>query len=335
MSHDPTLVQVEATPAAKEWLETRRRLQSRRELADELKQWLNRYDDGGRLDVGGARMAFVNARWGTADGEGLTPRARHDAPLLCLHGNPTWSWLFRPVCDAFGLTNQVVIPDHIGCGFSDKPQDYPYTLERHIENVERLVDHLGLKKVTLCVHDWGGAIGFGLAARRPELIDRMVVFNTAAFAMPTMPLSIALCRAPAFGAIAVRGFNAFLRGALARCTVSPLSAESRQGFLLPYGNWRDRVAIHRFVQDIPMGESHRSWRTLKEIEAALPKLAAKSMLICWGARDFVFNDSFLAEWRRRFPAAEVHRFEQAGHWLLEDVGPEVCVAMKNFLGVTP
>ena len=334
MTQSHAATDFEPSASTKSWMALKERIQARKDLSEEIKGWLYAYSSGG-LDVGGARLAFVDCQWGRADGDGPVPCAEHDSPILCLHGNPTWSFLYRNVARAFGMTNRIVIPDHVGCGFSDKPQAYPYTLEKHIDNVEKLVDHLGLKKIILCVHDWGGAIGFGLAARRPEIIERMVVFNTAAFPSPRMPLSIALCRVPGIGALAVRGFNAFLRGAFVRCTVKPLSRDAKQGFLFPYGSWHDRVALHRFVLDIPMDESHPSWRTLKGIEEALPKLATKPMLICWGAKDFVFNDSFLEKWKQHFPQAEVHRYQNAGHWLLEDVGEEVIEAMRTFLGVTP
>ncbi len=101
--------------------------------------------------------------------------------LLFLHGNPTWSFYYRSLIRSFRGRYRCIAPDHIGCGFSDKPQDYNYTLETHIDNLEKLVDFLDLKDITLVVHDWGGAIGMGLAVRKPKLIKRLVLFNTASF----------------------------------------------------------------------------------------------------------------------------------------------------------
>ncbi len=267
----------------------------------------------------GVRMHYVDE--GAADG----------APLVLLHGNPTWSFLYRHVIAQFRGQRRVIAPDHVGCGLSDCPQDYSYRLDRHIANLEKLVDALGLREIDLGVHDWGGAIGFGLATRRPALIRRLVVFNTAAFASRRIPLSINVCRIPGFGALAIRGFNGFLRGALMRCARKPLTAAARAGYLAPYPSWARRVAHLRFVQDIPMRPSHPSWPTLKQIEAGLPSLADKPMLICWGARDFCFNDSFLEGWKRRFPKAEVHRFADAGHFVLEDAREEICELMRKRL----
>ena len=107
-----------------------------------------------------------------------------------------------------------IAPDHIGCGFSDKPQDYNYTLSTHIDNLEKLVDSLGLKDITLVMHDWGGSIGMGLAVRQPKLIKRIVLFNTAAFLSLNIPFRIELCRKPVIGLLAIRCFNMFVRGVL-------------------------------------------------------------------------------------------------------------------------
>jgi pimeloyl-ACP methyl ester carboxylesterase len=135
------------------------------------------------------------------------PRAA--APLLCVHGNPTWSFYWRSLVQAFRGDARVVVPDHIGCGGSDKPERFPYTLREHVDNLERLVLALDLTDITLVVHDWGGAIGMGLAARHPGRIARLVITNTAAFADPRVPLRIRACRAPGLGAVLVRGLDAF------------------------------------------------------------------------------------------------------------------------------
>ena len=101
--------------------------------------------------------------------------------LLMLHGNPTWSFYYRNLIQSFQKKYRCIAPDHIGCGLSDKPQDYNYTLSTHIDNLEQLVNSLGLKDITLVMHDWGGSIGMGLAVRQPKLIKRLIIFNTAAF----------------------------------------------------------------------------------------------------------------------------------------------------------
>jgi haloalkane dehalogenase len=258
-----------------------------------------------------------------------------DAPvLLMLHGNPTWSFFYRHLVKELSRDHRVIAPDHIGCGLSDKPQDYDYTLAHHIENLEALLCALELRSLTLVVHDWGGAIGMGLAVRRPELIQRFVVFNTGAFPADRMPWAIGLCRIPGLGAFAIRGLNAFARGALMSCVVHKerITEEVRRGYLLPYDSWKNRVANLRFVQDIPMNEEHPGYPLLVEIGEKLSQFEGHPMLICWGAKDFVFDDWFFEEWKRRFPRAEAHYFIDAGHYVLEDAHERIVPHLRRFLG---
>lgn len=256
----------------------------------------------------------------------------HGPPMVMLHGNPTWSFYYRELIRAFRDDYRVIVPDHIGCGLSDKPQDYPYTLATHIENLERLMSALQLREVTLVMHDWGGAIGFGWAARHADLVRRLVVFNTSAFTGPCA-LRIRICRAPLLGALAIRGFNLFARSALtfAVGNRSRITPAIRRGYLLPYDNWANRIATLRFVQDIPIGKKAQSYPVLCEIERSLERFADRPMLICWGAKDFCFNDWFLDEWIRRFPQAMVHRFEDAGHYVVEDAHERIVPAMRAWM----
>ena len=183
-----------------------------------------------------------------------------------LHGNPTWSFFYRDLIKHFSKNHRVVVPDHIGCGLSDKPQDFEYRLENHINNVLALIDELKLKDVTLVVHDWGGAIGFGCAVKRPELFKKFVVFNTAAFVSKDIPFRISLCRIPGIGKLAVRGFNAFAGAATFMTTIDSLPEDVKAGFLLPYDNWANRIATHEFVKDIPLEQNHPSRPALEEID---------------------------------------------------------------------
>ena len=129
--------------------------------------------------------------------------------LLFVHGNPSWSFAWRNIVNQFSPTHRCIAVDHIGCGMSDKPQDYPYRLENHISNLTALVEKLNLQNTTLLAHDWGGAIGMGAAGRMPQRFKRFVLFNTAAFRSQRIPFRIAVCRIPVFGSIAIRGFNGF------------------------------------------------------------------------------------------------------------------------------
>lgn len=250
--------------------------------------------------------------------------------IVMLHGNPTWSFYYRNLVLALRSEFRVIVPDHIGCGLSAKPQHYPYTLETHINNLAALITHLGITDLSLMVHDWGGAIGMGFAGRHPEMIRSLVVTNTAAFCSKRIPWRIWLCRLPWFGALLVRGLNGFARPAVTMAVAGKLPREVAHGYLAPYNSWRNRVAIYNFVRDIPLDESHVSWPTLTMVEANLPKLRSKPMLILWGGRDFCFDTVFYEEWLKRFPEARRHFFADAGHYLLEDAGVEVEPMVRDF-----
>ena len=257
-----------------------------------------------------------------------------DGPVvLMLHGNPTWSFFYRNLLRTLVAAGfRCIAPVHIGCGLSDKPRDYPYTLERRIEDVERLVNHLEISHFSLVVHDWGGAIGCGLAVRHPESLKKLVVLNTAAFRSKRIPWRIAAVKVPVIGEFIIRGLNGFSRPAVTMAVKSRLPKQVRAGYLWPYGSWADRVAVWNFVRDIPLGERHRSYATLFEVETGLSKLKDKPIQIVWGGKDFCFNASFLEQWRKLFPDAELHLHETCGHYILEDGGSEVLTEIRSFLG---
>lgn len=257
---------------------------------------------------------------------------RTPAAVLMVHGNPTWSYYFRHLVRALRGTRRCVVPDHVGMGASEKPEDYPYTLATRIDDLEALVRSLGLKSVDLVVHDWGGAIGFGLAARHPGLVRRLVVLNTAAFAAKRIPARIALCKLRGVGPLLVRGANGFAWPATWMAMHRrALSAEEKRGYLWPYGSWASRVAVSAFVQDIPMDPSHPSWETLAAVEAGLRQFRDRPALVVWGGRDFCFDDSFLDRWRVELPQARVHRLADAGHYVLDDARDEAVPLITSFL----
>ena len=262
-------------------------------------------------------------------------------PVVMVHGNPTWSFYFRELIEALKSDHRVIAPDHIGMGRSDKPNDsdYDYTLRSRVADLGTLVEVLDLRDITLVVHDWGGMIGMAWAAQHPDRIAKLVVLNTAAFPLPTgepLPTSLLLARTRGLGALLVRGLNAFSRGAVRFCVIRrPMPKAVAAGYLEPYDSWAHRIAVHRFVQDIPLGPTDRAYAIVRETADALPGLARKPMLIAWGMKDFVFGHRFLAEWERRFPQAAVHRFEDCGHFVLEDAGEELIPLLRDFVGASP
>jgi haloalkane dehalogenase len=258
-------------------------------------------------------------------------------PLLLVHGNPTWSFYWRNIILGLRDRYRVIAVDHMGCGLSDKPQQYPYTLAHHVTNLRHLVDELNLQNITLVAHDWGGAIGTGAAVAEPERFARLVLMNTAAFRSTRIPLRISVCRIPGLGPFAVRGGNAFARAALTMAVEhhDRMTPEVRAGLLAPYDSWAHRVAIQRFVEDIPLTSSHPSYPTLLDIENGLPKLRQLPVQLIWGMRDWCFTPHFLERFIEFFPEAEVHRLEDAGHYVVEDAHERIVPLVEAFLAKHP
>lgn len=259
-------------------------------------------------------------------------------PVVMLHGNPSWAFYYRNLLEDLSRDCRVIVPDHIGMGRSDKPDDstYEYTLARRVADLEETLETLGVTDdITLVVHDWGGMIGTAFATAHPERISRMVILNTAGFGLPaekTFPWPLKLSRKLPVSALFVRGFNGFVKGtAMIGTKRRPMSADVRRAYLWPYDSWANRRAVHRFVQDIPLSPNDKSWPILKRVEANLPKLAGKPMFVAFGLKDLVFDKHFLKGWTDRFPNAEVVRYEDAGHYVLEDVGDELIGRIRGFL----
>lgn len=271
---------------------------------------------------GGAQMSYLDEGAGEAGGEAV----------LMLHGNPTWSFYYRELVKLLSPRFRCVVPDHVGMGLSEQPENYPYTLAQRIDDVEALVARLGLKRVHLVVHDWGGAIGFGFAARHPELIGRIVILNTGAFPSKRIPARIALCKTRFPGTALVRGLNGFA-GPAAWMAMSrrALAPDEKRGYLLPYGSWAGRVAVDAFVKDIPMDETHPSWPALAATAAGIEKFRKNPVLIVWGGRDFCFDDSFYAEWRERLPESDALYIADAGHYVIDDARDEALERIGKFL----
>ena len=259
-------------------------------------------------------------------------------PVVMLHGNPTWSFYYRHLVKRLSPDYRTIVPDHMGCGFSDKPdaKDYRYNLQSRVADLDALITHLDLKeKITLVVHDWGGMIGLAWALDHLDRIHRIVITNTSGFLLPRekkFPLRLWLLKylAP-FAVPAVQAGNIFAKSALYMAPRHPLSKQIKQGLIAPYNSWNNRIATLKFVQDIPICPRDESYDLVKSVDDNLHLLKNIPMMILWGRHDFVFDLSFLKEWQRRFPNLPVHLFEDAGHYLFEDKPNETAKLIEQFL----
>ncbi|MBX3398706.1 MAG: alpha/beta fold hydrolase [Gemmataceae bacterium] len=281
-----------------------------------------------RIPNSNHRLAYVD--------EGTGP------PVVMLHGNPTWSFYYRNLVVALRETSRCIVPDHIGCGLSDKPPTtlYDYSLKSRIDDVEALLDSLNIKeKITLVVQDWGGMIGLGYAARHPERIARIVATNTGCTRLPKakgFPWSLWLGRNTELGEWLILNRNAFCRLAAKWCVRrKPLPPDVRAMYLKPYDSPANRIAVLKFVQTIPLKPSDPGYDIVVGVEESAAKLRDVPTLLLWGMKDFVFDRHFLAEWQRLFPHAESKTWPDCGHYLLEDATDEAIMEVKTFLAKHP
>ncbi|MER7368359.1 alpha/beta fold hydrolase [Nonomuraea wenchangensis] len=270
------------------------------------------------------------------------------APVLMLHGNPSWSYLWRRLITALRGEHRCLAPDHIGMGLSDKPGEdrYAHTLASRVADLDaltaHLVEHEGVadRGWTLVMHDWGGPIGMAWAARHPGRVARLVVLNTAAFpnpygerVRPALRLPFWLLRETAAGERLFLRHHAFARLA----TLPPfglrrrLPRDVRAAFLAPGRDPGHRVAVRRFVTDIPLGPADRAWPLLVQAAEGVRAFADRPVLIGWGLRDPVFDRAMLREWRRRLPHATVRVYPDAGHYVLEDAHERLVPEIAAFL----
>ncbi len=265
------------------------------------------------VDLDGARIHYVD------EGRGET--------LLLLHGNPTWSFLYRKIIADLRDSFRCLALDYPGYGMSSAPPGYRYTPREHSLVVERFVDHLALNKLTLMMQDWGGPIGLGFAARRPERVGRLVLGNTFAW--------------PLDGEMRMRVFSGVMGGPIGRQLTWAFNLVPRffflVGFATPHPNevlqaylapWRPRAA--RLPAVIAPRQLIQAREYLREVESGLPRLADRPTLIVWGTRDFAFGSRERERFERVFPNHRTVLFDRASHFLQEDAGDEIAAEIRRW-----
>jgi pimeloyl-ACP methyl ester carboxylesterase len=263
-------------------------------------------------------------------------------PVVMVHGNPSWSFYYRNLVKSLSHNYQCIVPDHIGCGLSDKPadKDYQYTLKNRIDDLEALLDALNINEnITLVVHDWGGMIGMGYAARHPERIKRLVILNTAAFHLPStksFPVPLLIGRNTYIGTVLIRGLNAFSAiASYVGVKRKPMEKAVRQAYVAPFNSWKNRISTLRFVQDIPLLPHHKNYQLVSDISDSLVHFQKIPTIICWGMKDFVFDKHFLNTWKEKMPHAAVNEFDDCGHYILEDASEQVIPLIETFMAENP
>ena len=260
-----------------------------------------------------------------ADGRELQVHALDAAPrdgrepsltIVCVHGNPTWSLLWRSFHRRLGDRYRVLAVDQLSMGLSERTG--PRTFAQRVDDLGRILDAFAVDgPVVLAAHDWGGPIALGWALEHRQRVQGILLGNTGVAIPPTgVPLPIRLARSRALRSLGCRQTSLFVRATLAS-PGGPIGKDVRRAYLAPYASPRDRSAIEDFVADIPTTPAHPSYAALAEVAARLPELDVP-VLLAWGERDPVFHLDFAADLRSRLPQAELHRFPLAGHLVVEE-----------------
>jgi cis-3-alkyl-4-acyloxetan-2-one decarboxylase len=271
------------------------------------------------LSVGDVRLHYVD------EGPGDAP------PLLFVHGNPTWSYLWRkPLAELPAQGRRCIAFDHMGFGRSDKPAHLgPYTLQTHIDNALALIDELDLRDVVLVAHDWGGPIGLGAMLERADRLRGLVLMNTWAWELPSfLPPFVREFRTEGLGEILALGGNLFVEsipGGMARRDSDPVMMEAYRS---PFPDYWSRVGALAFQRDIPLTERDRSAALMGTIHERMQELDVPVTLV-WGMRDRVFQPVFLDQWRELFPNAKVVELADAAHFVPEDRPDAVVEALAS------
>jgi haloalkane dehalogenase len=259
-------------------------------------------------------------------------------PLIMLHGNPTWSFYFRALVSALKTGYRVIVPDHMGCGLSDKPTlaQYDFRLQSRIADLGMLIEHLKIDRpITIIAHDWGGMIGLGWALNNLQRVGRLVLMNTAGFFPPSgksIPHRLRLIRTPnPIMERIVLHVNLFARAAIHMAPRRRLSAAVRAGLLAPYNTPHNRLATLKFVQDIPLNDRDPSGPIVSAVDRNLARITQRPVMLVWGAHDFVFDRHYFNEWQRRVPHSQSHWLPEAGHYLLEDAPHKIAGLIREFL----
>jgi olefin beta-lactone synthetase len=285
------------------------------------------------LDPAWSRLVTAPDADGVARTWHLLDTADAEAPgtLLCVHGNPTWSYLWRELLAAAPAGWRVVAVDQLEMGFSERTGELR-GLQRRIDDLGGLTEALELTgPVVTVAHDWGGPVSLGWALAHREQLAGVVLTNTAVHQPEGSPAPglIRAARTPGVLEASTVRTRTFLHGALALARPS-LPREIRQAYLAPYLDAGRRHGIGGFVRDIPLDAAHPSAPALDAVADGLARLHDVPALLLWGPADPVFSDLYLHDLEARLPHASVHRFAGASHLVPEDA--DVAGTVTTWIG---
>jgi haloalkane dehalogenase len=262
-------------------------------------------------EIGGARVHYVD--------EGSGP------PLLLLHGNPTWSFLYRDIIKGLRDRYRCIAPDYPGFGLSAAPAGYGFTPAEHAEIVEELVQELDLSGITMMVQDWGGPIGFSVATRNPDRFAAFVIGNTWAWPQSDRTTQLfSRFMGGRVGGYLILHRNVFVERLIpSGVKRKKLSPEVMNAYRGPFAAVESRRPVHVFPREILASRPF-----LAQVERGLPALADRPALIVWGDRDVAFREPAMRRWEELFPNHRTVRLEGAAHYIQEEAADEIADAIR-------
>jgi cis-3-alkyl-4-acyloxetan-2-one decarboxylase len=250
---------------------------------------------------------------------------RDGRPVVLVHGNPTWGFLYRNFIGPLTAAgHRAIVPDHLGFGRSDKPDDPElYRIPRHVQRLDALLESLDLADAVVVPDDWGGPIGLAWAVAHPERVSGLFILNTYAH-----------------GGVLVKGLHMFVRVFVFRVGVvhrERLTADVRRAYLAPHPSWSSRTGVLVFPREIPASGKGPVAELTGRLERGLEEhFRSKPVRIMWAMRDPAFTPQMLDDlWLRTFPTAEVARLKDAGHFLQEDAHERIVPELLRFLAQPP
>lgn len=282
-----------------------------------------------RFNVSPAAYPFRD-RWFERDGTALHyVDEGQGAPVVLLHGNPTWSFLYRDVIQRISGSCRGLAPDYPGFGFSGHPAGYGYTPQEHADWIEAWLDELDLDRMILVVQDWGGPIGLSIAVQRPAAIAGLVILNTWCWPPDWNLWSFSCAMGGPLGAYLHLRRNFFARrlvpwGIHHKDRATP---ELLDAYTAPFPTPESRRGTYVFPRAI-----RKSADWLRSIEIELPRLRDEPVEMVWGMKDPAFGrESYLRRWQRYFPHAAVDRVHDAAHYVQEDCPERIAAAVERLL----
>jgi pimeloyl-ACP methyl ester carboxylesterase len=265
---------------------------------------------------------------------------RDGRPVVLVHGNPTWGFLYRNFIDPLTEAgHRAIVPDHLGFGRSEKPDDPElYRIPRHVRRLDALLESLDLHDAVVVPEDWGGPIGLAWAVAHPERVSGLFILNTYAHGPRgriKLPLPLRVFRTPVVGELLVKGLHMFVRVFVFRVGVvhrERLTADVRRAYLAPHPSWSSRTSVLVFPREIPASGTGPVAELTGRLERGLEQhFRSKPARTMWAMRDPAFTPAFLQLWRKTLPEAPVTQIDDAGHFLQEDGHERIVPELLAFL----